>query len=160
MSEQQLLERLQPILEYCRTLDVRDAGAAERALGERFPLRGPLLTELRSLCARGVAEGWLCTREGAGTRFSRVAKPSPATQEFSVDVVLMSGPGIDHVHPAGEIDLGFTTQGEARFDGKPEGWIVYPPGSRHVPTVTGGEMFLLYFLPEGKVEWITPAKKG
>lgn len=160
MSEQLLLDRLQPILDHCRTLDVRDPAAAERSLNAAFPTSSPLLRDLRALCTRGVAEGWLCTREGAGTRFSRVAKPASATHEFSVDVVLMSGPGIDHVHPLGEIDLGFATRGEARFDGRPEGWIVYPPGSRHVPTVTGGEMFLLYFLPQGKVEWMTAAKKA
>jgi hypothetical protein len=160
MSEQLLLDRLQPIIEHCRQLDVRDAAAAERSLDAAFPMSSPLLQELRALCAAGIAAGWLCTREGGGTRFGRVAKPTPATHEFSVDAVLMSGPGIDHVHPAGEIDLGFTTKGDARFDGRKEGWIVYPPGSRHVPTVTGGEMFLLYLLPQGKVEWITPAKKS
>lgn len=159
MSEQLLLDRLQPILEFCSGLDLSDAAAAARSLEQRFPLNSPLLEELRTLCARGVAEGWLCTREGAGTRFSRVAKPAATTREFSVDVVLMSGPGIDHIHPEGEIDLGFTTRGDARFDGKQEGWIVYGRGSRHVPTVTGGEMFLLYFLPQGKVEWVLPAKK-
>jgi hypothetical protein len=160
MSEQLLLDRLQPIIEHCRTLDLHDAAAAEQSLNQRFPLQSPLIQELRALCATGVEEGWLCTREGGGTRFSRVAKPTPLTHDFSLDVVQMSGPGIDHIHPAGEIDLGFTTSGDARFDGRPEGWIVYPPGSRHVPTVTGGEMFLLYLLPQGKVEWITPPKKN
>lgn len=154
MSASELLERLQPILEHCESLDLSDSDAAEASLNEHFPFESSAIRALRDLCARGVREGWLCEREGAGTRFGRVAKPSPATREFSVDAVLMSGPGIDHIHPSGEIDLGFATEGDSQFDGRPEGWIVYSPGSRHIPTVTGGEMFLLYLLPQGRVEWV------
>jgi len=48
----------------------------------------------------------------------------------------------------------FVTGGDPRFDGHPEGWAVYAPGSVHVPEVTGGEMLILYLLPEGAIEWV------
>jgi hypothetical protein len=32
--------------------------------------------------------------------------------------------------------------------------VVFPPDSAHVPTVTGGRMLIVYFLPGGAVEWI------
>ena len=40
-----------------------------------------------------------------------------------------------------------------RFDGKEAGWYVYPPGSSHHPTVQGGDAYVLYFLPEGAIEF-------
>ena len=63
----------------------------------------------------------------------------------------MNGPGLAHTHPNGEIDLCFAMDGDPRFDGHPEGWVVYGPGSWHVPTVTGGTMAILYFLPSGAI---------
>jgi len=87
-------------------------------------------------------------------RWSRLHRPGPETQGFSADVVLMSGAGPDHEHPRGEIDLCFPIDGEPRFDGQPAGWVVYPPGSRHVPTVSGGSMLILYLLPEGSFRLI------
>ena len=34
------------------------------------------------------------------------------------------------------------------------GGAVYGPGSEHVPAVTGGEMLILYLLPDGAIEWV------
>ena len=65
----------------------------------------------------------------------------------------MDKPGPGHEHPAGEFDLCFAVDAGARFDDRPEGWTVYPPGSWHVPTVTGGRMDILYFLPGGKIRF-------
>ena len=50
-----------------------------------------------------------------------------------------------------EIDLCLALEGSPTFDGRPPGWLVLPPGSRHVPTVTGGDMAILYFLPDGAI---------
>ena len=66
----------------------------------------------------------------------------------------MDSPGPQHRHGNGEVDLCFTTRGDARFDGHAQGWVVYPPGSVHVPTVTQGEMLILYFLPGGAIEFM------
>ncbi|HNC99809.1 MAG TPA: DUF4863 family protein [Myxococcota bacterium] len=44
-------------------------------------------------------------------------------------------------------------EGTPRFDGHGERWVVYPPGSRHIPTVAGGRMFILYFVPNGALRF-------
>lgn len=105
-------------------------------------------------CLEGVREGWLCEREGGGTRYGRVFKPEDALQRFSVDVVDMQNlAGPHHSHPGGEIDLIMPLEGEATFDGHPAGWCVYPPGSAHFPTVAQGRALVLYLLPEGQIQF-------
>ena len=44
--------------------------------------------------------------------------------------------------------------GRPTFDGRGAGWVVLPPGSVHVPTVAGGEMLVVYLLPEGAIEFL------
>lgn len=105
-------------------------------------------------CRAGVAEGWLCDREGGGIRYGRIFKPTPELHGFSVDVVDMTDiAGPHHTHPNGEIDLIMPIEGDARFDGRSAGWLVYPPGSAHRPTVSGGRALVLYLLPEGRIEF-------
>jgi hypothetical protein len=65
----------------------------------------------------------------------------------------MSGVGPGHTHGNGEIDLCLAVGGTPRFDGHGPGWVVYPPGSWHEPTVTGGAMDILYFLPGGAIQF-------
>ena len=109
---------------------------------------------LKAACEQGVAEGWLCDREGGGIRYGRIFKPAPDLAGFSVDVVDMKDlAGPHHTHPNGEIDLLMPIEGEATFDGRPAGWIVYPPGSAHRPTVAQGRALVLYLLPEGRIEF-------
>lgn len=109
---------------------------------------------LRRSCETGVAEGWLCNREADGIRYGRVFKPADDLHGFSVDVVDMRDiVGPHHVHPEGEIDLIMPLEGDARFDGRPAGWLVLPPGSAHRPTVTGGRALVLYLLPNGRIEF-------
>lgn len=112
---------------------------------------------LREACLAGVAEGWMCNREAGGIRYGRVAKPGDDLDRFSVDVVDMRDVvGPHHTHPAGEIDLVMPLEGDARFDGRGAGWLVFPPGSAHHPTVTGGRALVLYLLPEGRIEFTRP----
>jgi hypothetical protein len=109
---------------------------------------------LKSGCLAGVAEGWLCEREGAGIRYGRVFKPAPDLHGFSVDVVDMKDiAGPHHTHPNGEIDLIMPIEGDAQFDGRPAGWLVCPPGSAHRPTVSAGRALVLYLLPEGQIQF-------
>ena len=61
--------------------------------------------------------------------------------------------GPHHVHPNGEIDLIMPLDATAQFDGHGAGWLVYPPGSAHPPTVTGGRALVLYLLPDGAIEF-------
>jgi hypothetical protein len=44
-------------------------------------------------------------------------------------------------------------EGDARFDGRPAGWLVYPPGTAHAPTVSGGRALVLYLLPQGQIQF-------
>lgn len=105
-------------------------------------------------CQQGVSEGWLCNREGGGIRYGRIFKPADDLAGFSVDVVDMSNlVGPHHSHPNGEIDLIMPLEGEALFDQHPAGWLVYPAGSAHNPTVTQGRALVLYLLPQGSIEF-------
>ena len=61
--------------------------------------------------------------------------------------------GPHHAHPNGEIDLIMPLDDDARFDGRPAGWLVCPPGSAHRPTVSGGRALVLYLLPQGSIEF-------
>ena len=109
---------------------------------------------LKAACEAGVAAGWLCDREGGGIRYGRIFKPGPGLHGFSVDVVDMHDiAGPHHSHPTGEIDLIMPIDGDARFDGRPAGWLVCPPGSAHHPTVTQGRALVLYLLPDGRIDF-------
>ena len=109
---------------------------------------------LKASCEQGVAEGWLCNREGGGIRYGRIFKPADDLQGFSVDVVDMRDiAGPHHVHPQGEIDLIMPLDEGATFDGRPAGWCVYPAGSAHRPTVRNGRALVLYLLPQGQIEF-------
>lgn len=123
-------------------------------LNATFPRNGAAFAELRALCAEGEADGWLLQREHGGIKFGRPVKPGNEAGRFSVDVVRMHDvKGPHHVHTTGEIGAIMPIEGPAEFDGMPEGWYVYPPGSDHHPTVAGGDAYVLYFLPEGQIEF-------
>jgi hypothetical protein len=137
-----------------KKLDLAAPDAASR-LEQAVPFAGPVVARLKSLCAKGLAEGWLAPREGGpNVRFGRLAK---AMGGFAVDVVVMEGKALGHTHVKGEVNLCLPLEGSPRFDGHPPGWVIFPPGSHHVPTVTGGKMLFVYFTPGGEVVWDKPA---
>lgn len=114
----------------------------------------PLYQQLKAACEVGVAEGWLCQREGGGIKYGRIFKPDETLHGFSVDVVDMDTiAGPHHTHPLGEIDLIMPMDDTATFDGHGAGWLVYGPGSAHPPTVANGRALVLYLLPEGRIEF-------
>jgi hypothetical protein len=114
----------------------------------------PLYESLATICQAGVQAGWLCNREAGGIRYGRIFTPGAGLHGFSVDVVDMNDiAGPHHIHPNGEIDLVMPIEGEPRFDGQPAGWVVYPPGSGHRPTITGGRALVLYLLPQGQIQF-------
>ena len=118
----------------------------------------PTYRALEDACRDGVAAGWMCPREAHGIRYGRVLRPSDETHGFSVDVVEMADvAGPHHTHPHGEVDLLMPLTPDARFDGHPAGWCVYPPGSAHHPTVTGGKARVLDLLPQGAIEFTRAA---
>jgi hypothetical protein len=123
-------------------------------LNEHHGAESATYQALKSSCEAGVREGWLCNREAGGIRFGRIFKPADDLHGFSVDVVDMNDiAGPHHVHPQGEIDLVMPMEGDARFDGRPAGWVVYGPGSAHRPTVRGGRAYVLYLLPQGQIQF-------
>ncbi|MBO83986.1 MAG: DUF4863 domain-containing protein [Deltaproteobacteria bacterium] len=145
-----LLESVTPVLRY---LSERGPAASAQDLSVEFPLSGSLLAAVRAKVMAGIEAGWLTPREANGVKFGRVAKSRPNSLGFTIDAVDMSGKGPGHTHPNGEFDLCFALSPGAQFDGKPEGWVVYPPGSWHVPTVSEGRMVILYFLPNGAIRF-------
>lgn len=145
--------------------DVTDAVADKpltSALGEELdrllPPADAAFRAIEAACHEAIAAGWMCAQGGEGRRFGRVIEAGPATAGFSVDVVdLTDIVGPHHRHPNGEICMVMPVSPEARFDGKGAGWKVYPPGSAHRPTVTGGRALVLYLLPEGQIEFTDAA---
>ena len=149
MTKEQFAALLEPLAALLQNLDV-DAADAAVQVEAQAPFAGDLVESVRAAAVANVESDWLLPKSNAGIRFGRVAKD---LHGFSVDAVLMAVPGPRHKHPNGEIDLCFAPTGEPRFDGNPPGWVVYGRGSAHVPTVTDGEMLILYFLPGGAIEF-------
>lgn len=150
MTKEGFVELLRPLAESLQAVDVDAADATQQA--ERaVPFASEQVARVREAALANRDSDWLMPKQGGGIRFGRVAKDLCG---FSVDCVLMDRPGPRHRHPNGELDLCFATRDAARFDGKPEGWVVYGKDSEHVPTVTDGEMLILYFLPGGAIDFV------
>lgn len=129
-------------------------GQLQDRLNAEFPAGGAEFGRIFEACQSAIAAGWMCDREAGGIRFSRVIKPCEAIHGFSVDVVVMDSlKGPHHRHPNGEIDMIMPLDAGAQFDGRGRGWLVYPPGHAHHPTVTGGKAIVLYLLPGGAIEF-------
>lgn len=108
---------------------------------------------LKPTCVDGVAEGWVCNRDGRSMRHRRLFKPAPEPQDFSVDVAeLQDVADPCHTHPDGKFDLTMPREGEAALDGRTQGWRVCPPGSAHRPTVASGRALVFRLLPEGRID--------
>jgi hypothetical protein len=126
----------------------------ESELKAAYPADSALFRDVFEACRAGIAAGWICNREAGGIRYGRVVKSGPATDGFSIDVVEMNDvAGPHHRHPNGEIDLVMPLEGNANFDGRGAGWMVYQPGTAHRPTVSGGKALILYLLPDGAIEF-------
>ena len=145
----------QQIAELTTQLASRDLNAdLQTWLNQEHGTNSQTYQQLKQSCQQGVAEGWLCNREGGGIRYGRIFKPADDLAGFSVDVVDMQDlQGPHHAHPNGEIDLIMPLEGDALFDGHAAGWLVYPAGSAHHPTVTQGRALVLYLLPQGSIEF-------
>jgi hypothetical protein len=151
MSDE-LLQALAPLFQHLSEVDPSDPTAAA-ALNRDLPVSSEGMQVLFGLLKNGLSDGTLTPRGEEGMRYGRVCKSSGDTHDFSVDAVHMNRPGPGHAHPRGEINVCFATGGDPAFDGEPPGWVVKAPGTWHVPTVQGGEMVILYFLPGGAIEF-------
>jgi hypothetical protein len=125
----------------------------QQELNESFPPESSRFRAIFEACQAAIQAGWMCKYEAGGIRYGRVIKPAPDLDGFSVDVVDMTDvKGPHHRHPNGEIDLIMPIAPDAQFDGHGAGWLVYPAGSAHFPTVTQGRALVLYLLPAGAIE--------
>jgi 2-hydroxylaminobenzoate mutase len=150
--KQELQDALAPIVEFLDGLDPASPDAAA-TLNKEFPLAGQAMQALAALVAGGVADKTLCDREGGpGVTYSRVGK-AIGKSEFTIDAVRMDRPGPGHAHPEGEFDVCFVAEGDPQFDKQAPGWTVYGPNTWHIPTVSGGTMNILYFLPRGAIHF-------
>jgi len=157
-TQEDILSLLDASMDAAAAVDLTDADAAREELERRFPSKGPEAAALREALLAAVDDGVICDRGKDPVRYSRLAKPADTRHDLSVDFVWMTGPGINHRHPKGEINLCFSVEGDAKFDGQSEGWVTFAPDTTHVPTVTDGRMLIVYFLPGGEVEWINEGK--
>ena len=147
---------LRDLLEFAQGLDLSDPPGACASLERHFPFSGERVSSLGAALCRAKEAGQICDKGTEDLRYSRLFKASDDTSHLSADAVWMRVPGPHHAHPQGEIDLCFATEGTPLFDGRPPGWTVYPPGSSHRPTVTGGAMMILYLLPGGAITFSRP----
>jgi hypothetical protein len=148
-----MIETFRPLLDAARGVDLADPAKARAELARRFDPAGPKAAELNRALVALLDERKIADRGEPPVRWSRVAKSTPETLGFSIDAVEMNGPGPHHMHPSGEVNWCVPLEGDPRFEGTRTGWVVMPPGSDHVPAVSGGRMLIVYLLPEGRIEF-------
>jgi len=134
-----------------------DAALAARLNGD-FPPEGDCFRQIEALCDSGIEEGWMGLAGDPERKGARVIQPGPETAGMSVDVVqLIDFTGPHHRHPHGEVCAVMPERPDGRFDGHTRGWAVYPPGSAHWPAGSGGRVRILFFLPDGAIDYTEPA---
>lgn len=148
-----MLETFRPLIDAAAGVNVADPATARAELERRLDPRGETARNLGAGLRTLLDSGKIADRGAPPVRWSRVAKAGPETRDLSIDVVLMTGAGPRHGHPGGEVNFCLALEGTPRFDGQEPGWVVFPPGSSHVPTVEGGTMLIVYLLPGGQIEF-------
>lgn len=131
----------------------------EFQLNRRFGPHSGIYEKLAQLLRAGVDEGWVAYEPvaGAGYNRGRIAEPTREAAGMSVESgLLQSLRGQYHCHTRGEIDMVIPIDSDGRFCGHGAGWVVYPPGSEHFPTVTDGTALMMFFLPNGEIEYKAP----
>ena len=153
MTQALLTQKLIPVCSALSKLDF-NSDAPVKDMNRLYPPSGPAMQEIAKLATEGLKAGWLCDKVNGAIKFSRVLKPLPEHHSFSVDAVYMpDAAGPAHTHPKGELSFCIALEGMPQFDGFGPGWALYKAGTTHTPTVKGGAMLILYWLPEGSVEW-------
>lgn len=151
-NRQALIDLLTPVIDTIAAAPW-DADLAQR-LNTDFSAEGALFHSVETLCAEGIDGGWMGLQGEDVRKGARVVEPGPATHAMSIDVVqLIDFTGPHHAHPGGEVCAVMPAKPEGRFDGNPRGWAVYPPGSAHWPAGTGGQVRILFFLPNGAIDY-------
>ncbi len=149
-----MLETFSPLVEAARGIDLTDPARAVTELTRRFDPTSPAAHALDTALLRLLESGKIADRGAPPVRYGRVAKATPTTANYSIDVVHMSGPGPHHRHPNGEINYCIALEGSPTFVGHPPGWVLIPPASEHSPLVENGTMLIVYLLPGGAIEFL------
>lgn len=147
------LDVFAPLFDAASGLDLSAPAAACAELEQRFDPTGEAAAELRTQLIALLDEGAIADRGEMPVKWGRVAKASPDSRDFSIDVVLMNGAGPRHRHPKGEVNYCIALEGTPTFEDQAPGWVVMAPESIHVPTVAGGTMLIVYLLPDGEADF-------
>lgn len=151
-NRQDLCDLLGPVMAEIANAPWDDALCAR--LNEKFGAGSALFRALTAMCDEGIESGWMGLQGEEVRKGARVIAPCDETNGMSVDVVqLIDFTGPHHRHPNGEVCAVMSDNAKGRFDGNPEGWAVYPPGSEHWPQGSGGRIRILFFLPDGAIEY-------
>ena len=157
MSKETLVAHLTPLISFLRTLDFNAADATSQ-LNHHYPVDGDWSQTLKQILIQHQDAEWLFPNEHREIRYGQL--DDGQLSGFSIDSVDMNKAGPSHLHIEGEVDIAFAIDGNPTFDGRPEGWTVYPPNSWHRPTVRDGRMLILYFLPNGALQFCRAAPEG
>jgi hypothetical protein len=149
-----MLETFRPLFEAAHGLDLADPAAARAELERRLDPRSAAARALDAQLVGLFEAGRVAERGEWPVRWGRVSKAVPQTLDQSIDVVVMTGAGPAHRHPAGEVNWCVPMEGAPTFEGCGAGWVVLPPDSVHVPAVEGGKMLIVYLLPAGRMEFL------
>ena len=150
-----MLQTFAPLLRAAQGLDLSSPSRAREELERRLDPRGKAALELNAELEALLEAGKVAERGALPVKYGRVAKAGVPSLGFSIDVVHMNGAGPMHRHPNGEVNYCVALEGAPTFDGQAPGWVVFPPESKHVPTVAGGTMLIVYLLPQGAIEFLT-----
>lgn len=152
MNLEQFTHLISNVTAFCANKPVDSALGSD--LNREFGDSSDLFSQIEQACHQGVKDGWMCENGDDQRRWGRIIKPGDATHGFSVDVVYLRDlVGPHHRHPTGEIDMIMPIADSAKFDSNPRGWLVYEADSAHRPTVSEGDAYILYLLPNGEIEF-------
>ncbi|WP_166363525.1 DUF4863 family protein [Pseudomonas akapageensis] len=132
----------------------------EAELNEHFGATTEAYAKLLRLLRKGIEEGWACYAQIDGPDYCRgqLAKATDNPNGYSVESgMLRDVQGNYHLHPRGEINMIGPVDDGATFCGSGAGWKVFEPGSQHYPTVKGGKVTMLFFLPGGEIQYMEPS---
>nr|BAF56677.1 2-hydroxylaminobenzoate mutase [Pseudomonas fluorescens] len=156
-SKPEMMEAVASLLSFLKDKPLDQKLEVE--LNERFGATSEVYSNLLRLLRAGIEEGWACYAQIDGPDYCRgqLAKATENPNGYSVESGMLKNVlGNFHLHPRGEINMIGPVDEGATFCGSGAGWKVFEPGSRHFPTVNGGKVTMLFFLPGGEIEYMDP----
>jgi hypothetical protein len=125
-----MLETFRPLFEAASGLDLADPAAARAELVRRLDPRSAAARALDAQLLGLFEAGRVAERGEWPVRWGRVSKAVPQTLDQSIDVVVMTGAGPAHRHPAGEVNWCVQMEGAPTFEGCGACTCPRSPGAR------------------------------